>query len=225
LVSFEPWFTLFGGVLRPPITHWFNWHFEGEEHVARSGPLLVAANHISYLDPLAHGLFLWRRGRHPRYLAKQELFDVAGLGRILRGMGQIPVQRGTGDQRPLEEAERALRDHGAVVVYPEGTVTRNPDWTPMEGKTGLVRLSLATGVPVTPLAVWGAQHVWQKAGRGSLAFGRPIWLKAGPAVDLGRFSNRADDIDALREATEAVMSELRALVLDLRERYPRRWAG
>jgi len=222
---FEPWFALFVGVLKPPITHWFNWRFEGEEHVARSGPLLVGANHISYLDPLAHGLFLWARGRRPRYLAKQELFDVVGLGRILRGMGQIAVQRGTGDQRPLEDAERALRENEAVVVYPEGTVTRNPDWTPMEGKTGLVRLSLATGVPVTPIAVWGAQHVWQKKGRGSLAFGRPIWLKAGPAVDLGRFSDGADDIDRLREATEVVMSELRALVLELRGRYPQRWAG
>lgn len=220
----EPWFRLSAGVLEPPIALWFNWSFEGKEHVPREGPLLVAANHISYLDPLAHGLFLWRLGRRPRYLAKAELFRVRGLGTALRGMKQIPVERGTGDPRPLAQAEEALAEGEAVVVYPEGTVTDDPQHLPMQGKTGIVRLSLATGIPVTPVAVWGAQHVWQKSGPGSLKFGRPIWLKAGAAIDLSRFAERSGDIEGLREATDAVMQELRRLVLDLRGRYPKRWS-
>ena len=184
----------------------------------------MAANHISYLDPLAHGLFLWRRGRHPRYFAKQELFEVPILGMALRGMAQIPVRRGVGDRRPIELGEEALARGEAIIVYPEGTVTRNPDSTPMEGKSGLVRLALASDLPVTPIAIWGAQHVWQKSGKGDLKFGRPIWLKAGEPVDVSAYADRAEDLDALREATAVVMNELRALVLDMRERYPKRWS-
>ena len=70
-------------------------------------------------------------------------------------------------------------------MYPEGTVTKRPDHLPKEGKTGAVRLALATGVPIVPLASWGSQAVWQKSGRGSLKFGRPVWVKAGPPIDLG----------------------------------------
>lgn len=221
--ALDPLFRLAAGVVRPPIKVWFNWRFEGVEHVPEEGPLLVAANHVSYLDPFAHGYFLWERGRRPRFLAKQELFEIPVLASILRGLGQIPVRRGGGGRQPLTMGEQALRRGDAVVVYPEGTVTTNPDFTPMRGKTGLARLAFATGVAATPIAVWGGQHVWQKAGPKSMRFGRPIWVKAGPSVDLGEFGGRADDIDALREATERVMEALRVLVEDLRDRYPRRW--
>ena len=81
----------------------------------------------------------------------------------------------------LRAAERALADGEVVVIYPEGTVTTRADHLPMRGKSGVVRLSLATGVPITPLASWGSQAVWQKSGRGSLKFGRPVWTRVGPA--------------------------------------------
>ena len=220
----EPLYRAAEIVVIPPLKLWFNWRMEGQERVPRGGPLIVAANHISYLDPLAHGYFLVSAGRRPRFLAKAELFDVKVLGWVLRRGRQIPVRRGAGDRSPLDAATDALRGGECLVVYPEGTVTKDPDFLPMKGKTGAVRLALATGAPILPIAIWGSQHVWQKAGKGSLRFGRPIWLQAGAPIDLTSHSSATDDVDSLRSLTAQVMAALTALVQDLRGRYPSRWA-
>ena len=110
-----------------------------------------------------------------------------------------------------------------MVIYPESTVTHNPDFSPMQGKTGIARLTLATGVPVLPLAVWGSQHVWQRDGARSLKFGRPIWVKAGPPLDFSEYSEQARDEATLHTVTDQVMAELTQLVDDMRSRYPKRW--
>ncbi|MEX0833328.1 MAG: lysophospholipid acyltransferase family protein [Actinomycetota bacterium] len=220
----EPWYRLAELAILPPLKLWFNWRFEGLESVPSKGPVLAACNHISYLDPLADGYFLERAGRRPRFLAKAELFDNPFLRLVLRGTHQIPVQRGTGDPAPVVAATKALENGEAIVVYPEGTVTTNPDFTPMKAKTGVARLSLAAGVPVLPLAIWGAQYVWQRSGPVSLRFGRPIWLKAGHVLDFSQYADRADDPVVLRKVTDEVMETLGGLVDDLRADYPRRWS-
>jgi 1-acyl-sn-glycerol-3-phosphate acyltransferase len=194
---------------------------EGLEKIPASGPLIVAANHLSYLDPFAHAYFVIKAGRRPRFLAKQELFDTAVIGTALRGAGQIPVRRGTGDQSPLDAARRALDAGEVVVIYPEGTTaTTSPDHSPGRGRTGAVRLGRMTGVPVLPVATWGGQYVWRKSGRQSLAFGRPIWLLAGEPMDLG--GGEADGA-TLRAQTDELMGELARLVDRLRASYPARW--
>lgn len=223
MADFEPWYQLARGTLQPPVALWFNWHLEGLENVSAEGPVLAACNHISYFDPLAHAYFMIKAGRRPRFLAKSELFDHLALGPVLRGAHQIPVERGSGSLAPVRAAIEAIKGGEAVLVYPEATITRNPDFTPMEGKTGVARLSLATGVPVLPVAVWGSQHIWQREGVRSLAFGRPIWLRAGPPIDLSRFRDSMDDPKVLREATDLVMDELGGYVADLRAAYPGRW--
>jgi len=212
------------GVLIPPIWLWFEWRFEGLEHIPSEGPVLVACNHISYLDPLAHGYFLVKAGRRPRFLTKVELFRNPISGPVLRGARQIPVRRGSGETAPVEFGAKALRAGELVVVYPESTVTSNPDFSPMRGKTGVARLTLATGVPVIPLAVWGSAPVWRR-GQKSARFGRPIWVKAGPPLDLSEHEDRAVDPATLRAVTDEVMAQLSLLVDDLRERYPSRWAA
>ncbi len=132
--------------------------------------------------------------------------------------------RGTGDAAAaLRAAEDALEGGEVVVIYPEGTVTTRPDHLPMQGKTGAVRLSLASGVPITPLASWGSQEVWQKSGKGSLRFGRPVWTRVGPAIDLSARAGEVEDPDTLREMTDEVMAVLTAMVEELRAAYPRRW--
>ncbi len=212
------------GVLIPPIWLWFDWRFEGFEHIPREGPALVACNHISHFDPLAHGYFLVKAGRRPRFLAKVELFRNPIAGPVLRGARQIPVRRGSGDRAPVEFGEKALRQGEVVAVYPEATVTTNPDFSPMRAKTGIARLTLDAGVPVIPLAVWGSAPVWRRGSR-SVRFGRPIWVKAGPPLDFSAYEDRAGDPGVLRQVTDEVMAQLSLLVDDLRERYPKRWAA
>ena len=219
----EPWYRFAEMTLRPPIALWFNWHFEGMEHIPREGPVLVACNHISYFDPLAHALMVIRAGRRPRFLAKKELYGNAFLKLVLEGAGQIPVERGSGSVAPVEEARNALKQGECVMVYPEGTITKNPDFTPMQGRTGVARLTLTSEVPVLPIAVWGSQNVWQREGARSLAFGRPIWLVAGPPMDFSEFDGRQSDPAVLRTVTDAVIDELSRLVEDLRSRYPKQW--
>lgn len=220
----EPWYRLLELTLRPILAMWFNWRFEGKEHIPHEGPLLVACNHISYLDPLAHAYMLVRSGRRPRFLAKNELYGNAFMRSLLHGTGQIPVARGSGSHAPVEAASRALKEGDAVLVYPEGTVTTSADFSPMRAKTGIARLTLSSEVPVLPMAVWGSQHVWQRSGGRSLKFGRPIWVKAGPPIDFSQFEGQQDDAQTLRTVTDTVMDELNRLVNDLRSRYPKRWA-
>lgn len=220
----EPWFGAIRAVVILPAWAYFSWRFEDLHKLPRTGPVLLACNHASYLDPIANGYAVLKAGRNPRFLAKQELFSVPVVGAAARGTKQIPVRRGSKEREPLDRAEAALRAGEVVVVYPEGTVTKRPDGLPMEGRTGVIRLALATGVPVTPMASWGSAPVWQKSGRGSLKPRRPVWVKVGDPIDLSGAGDRADDHDALREMTADVMEVLTALAIDLRDRYPKRWA-
>ena len=143
---------------------------------------------------------------------------------MLRGAHQISVQRGTGDRSPLDDAARAVEQGEVVVIYPEGTTTTtNEDFSPGRGKTGAVRLSIATGIPILPVATWGGQFVWRKSGRQSLAFARPIWVAAGEPFDPNEGLEGEPDGRALRALTDGLMGELDRLVDDLRDRYPARW--
>ena len=208
----------------PPLKLWFNWRLEDLDRVPQEGPIIIAGNHLSYLDPFAHGYFVVRAGRRPRFLAKQELFENPFLRVVLRGAGQIPVRRGTGDQAPLEAAARALTRGEVVVVYPEGTsVTENPDFSPGRGRTGAVRLSLMAGVPILPVATWGGQYVWLRSGKGNLRFGRPIWVKAGDPFVPSEHAGSDPDPKTVRALTDQLMGELARLVDDLRSWYPKRW--
>jgi len=210
----------------PPFKLWFNWRFDGLGRLPGRGPMIVVGNHLSYLDPFAHAYFVVRAGRRPRFLAKAELFENPFVRMVLEGTGQIPVHRGTGDAAPLEAATRALEAGEVVVVYPEGTsVTSNPDFSPGRGKTGAVRLALATGAPILPVATWGGQYVWRRSGRGRIEFGRPIWMRAGEPIDLSTRAVEASDARAARRMTTEVMDELATLVGELRSAYPKRWSA
>jgi len=220
----EPWYRAAELALVPPMQLWFNWRLEGLEKIPAEGPVIVAGNHLSYVDPLAHGYFVVKAGRRPRFLAKQELFDGRFVGTVLRGARQISVERGTGDRSPLEDARRAVERGEVVVIYPEGTTTTtHEDFSPGRGKTGAVRLAIATGVPILPVATWGGQFVWRRSGRQSLTFGRPIWVVAGEPFDPTERLDGEPDAMKLRTLTDDLMGELDKLVADLRARYPTRW--
>jgi 1-acyl-sn-glycerol-3-phosphate acyltransferase len=208
-------------VILPPLLGWFRLSHEHLDRIPARGPAIVACNHISYLDPLTNGEAVHRSGRRPRFLAKEELFKIPVVGTVLRGTQQIPVARGTRDRSSLDRAAAALERGEVVVVYPEGTVTNRPDGLPMEGKTGTVRLSLRTGVPIVPMASWGSQQVWQKSGKGSLRFGRPILTTVGEPIAPPE--TEGENEPGIKELTAELMAALRALAVELRDRYPARW--
>ncbi len=219
----EPMYRLVEVVLRPAIGFWFSWRLDGIELVPPDGPILVAGNHVSHFDPLAHGYFLTGAGRRPRYLAKSELWKNGFLRRVLDGTHQISVDRGSGRSAPVDAALDGLTRGETVVIYPEATTTRNPDHTPMQGKTGIARVALRSGLPVLPLAVWGTHHMLQSDEKG-LGFHRVIWVRAGRPMDFSEYAGRGEDTAVLRKVTDEVMDELTRLVEDMRKDYPARWA-
>jgi 1-acyl-sn-glycerol-3-phosphate acyltransferase len=185
----------------------------------------VIGNHLSYFDPFAHAYFVVRAGRRPRFLAKAELFQNPLLRTVLRGLRQIPVQRGTGDQTSLEEATRAIERGEVVVIYPEGTSTAGrPGFLPGRGKTGAVRLALATGARIVPVATWGGQYVWRRGSFRFPEFGRPILLRAGEPIDVRARAGGVEDYETIRRLTDELMDGLTELVEGLRDAYPRRWS-
>jgi 1-acyl-sn-glycerol-3-phosphate acyltransferase len=207
--------------------------WRGMEHVPRSGGLIVAANHISEADPLALCYYLWASGHYPVFLAKSALFGHGFVARVVRGTGQIPVDRDGGAAAALKPAEDALAAGQCVVVYPEGTCTRDPELWPMTGQTGAARLALATGSPVVPLASWGAHELlpYRKGEKGGLAgtlkpgfhpFPRKTMkVIAGQPVDLSGYQGEgAPTAATLRAATTDIMRAIAVLVGELRGESP-----
>lgn len=196
--------------------------WRGLEHVRRTGAMIVAANHVSYVDPMLFSHFLYDAGgRIPRFMAKIEIFRIKYVGRVVRGAGQIPVYRATADAGDaLRDAVTALRDGKAVVIYPEGTITRDPDYWPMVAKTGVARLALETGAPVIPVAQWGPQEVYGRDKKLRLFPRKTIRVVAGPPVDLSAYRGRPLTPDVLRGATAEVMARIRAQLGEARGQVP-----
>jgi 1-acyl-sn-glycerol-3-phosphate acyltransferase len=188
------------------------------EKLPATGAYLLTPNHMTNIDPVIVGEAVWRLGRAPRFLAKASLFGVPVLGRLLQALGQIPVERGGASRGaiPLSAAERLIAEGQGVIVYPEGSLTRDPDLWPMRGKTGAARLALQLGIPVIPVAHWGSQVLMpvnttklrlRPRARVRLLFGDPVDLS-----DLGRIADKA----ALAEATDRIMAAITALLEELR---------
>ncbi|HEV2885926.1 MAG TPA: lysophospholipid acyltransferase family protein [Jatrophihabitans sp.] len=208
----------------PLVTLLFRRRWAGLDRIPATGPAIVAVNHISYADPLIFARFIWDAGRVPRYLAKASLFTLPfPLGRIVTGAGQIPVHRDTLDAaQALQGAVEALGRGEVVLIYPEGTVTRDPDFWPMQAKTGVARLALlAPGVPVIPVGQWGAQYFLDVYARRFRPWPRKrITISAGPPVDLSDFAGTAPDSRALRQMTDRIMVAIRDLVAEIRDEEP-----
>lgn len=146
-----------------PWMQWFRWNIEGLDNLPKEGPVILAFNHISFLDPFAAAYAVHLAGRRPRFLGKAELFHDKRIAWILKGAKQIPVHRGTATApMALDQALAALSDGQVIVIFPEGTITSDPDLHPMAPKTGLARLALASGAPVLPAALWGTANIWPK---------------------------------------------------------------
>lgn len=191
----------------------------GMENIPRDGGFVAASNHISNMDhfPLAH--FLVAAGRAPHYLAKSSLFKPPVVRQILHGTGQIPVYRGTSQATSaLSAATEALERGACVCVYPEGTITREPDFWPMVGKSGAARLALESGVPLVPLAIWGTREMmWPYKDKVPKLLPRKlIHVAAGPAINLDDLRDGPVDSQKLRTATVRLMDEITTLLEGIR---------
>ncbi|MDW4572881.1 lysophospholipid acyltransferase family protein [Microbacterium sp. M3] len=208
------------GLLVPLLSLLFKLEIQGREKLPRDGAFVLAPNHLSEIDPLVVALAVWRIGRAPRFMAKESLFRVPVLGWVLRATGMVPVARATSSaaaRATLEASEALVRDGRGVIVYPEGSLTREPGLWPMRGKTGAVRLALAGGIPVIPMAHWGAQQVLPRYGKLKLwPLRRRVRVIVGDPVDLSAYAGKASSQSALVEATDVVMAEIAALLGELR---------
>ncbi|MBX6750107.1 MAG: 1-acyl-sn-glycerol-3-phosphate acyltransferase [Micromonosporaceae bacterium] len=196
--------------------------WRGMENIPATGPVIIVANHMSHADPLVLAHFVYDAGRWPNFLAKSGLFRVPVLGWLLRAVDQTPVERGTVDAvKALDAAIAALRDGKCVLIYPEGTTTKEPDLWPMRGKTGVARLWLATGAPVVPVAMWGPQRIFDPRTRTLRLKPRtPVSVVAGPPLDLSAWQDAPVNTRTLAEITDHIMTTVRDMVAQLRGGTP-----
>jgi 1-acyl-sn-glycerol-3-phosphate acyltransferase len=212
LPAVEPVYGALRNTLVVPTRLAMRWTIEGAQRIPVRGPVILASNHVSYLDPIVLGFLADRRHRRVRFLAKRELFDKVPMGSVLRAAHQIPVARDTADAAgSLDAAVRAMRAGECIGVFPEGTISLDLD--PMVGKTGTARLAAAAGVPVTPVGLWGAQRILFKGRKPRWRWGIAETIVVGDPVRVG------PDEDA-RVATDRVMTAIAACVARARELYP-----
>ena len=218
-----PWVALSAALFYPITLLVARRRMVGLEHVPAQGPAMLVCNHVSYLDPVYTAVFVHRARRTPRFLAKDSLWKVPVFGRIMAGARQIPVSRGSRDAgASIEAARRAFADDGVVVIYPEGTITRDPAGWPMEARSGAARLALASDVPVVPTVHWGTLAIYdhyRKRVRPS-PFGTTVTVRAGAPIDLSdlraRVGEKGPGAALLRETTARMMTAVRELLEDVR---------
>lgn len=217
-----------------PLVGWFaKIDIRGGERLPHDGPYVMAPNHHSEIDPLTVAVATWRMGRAPRFLAKESLFRIPVVGAVLRAAKMVPVHRGKQGSQALKQAEVLIENRTGVIVYPEGTLTREPDLWPMRGKSGAVRIALAGDLPIIPVAHWGEQEIMPRYGRIRLFPPRKrVTMLVGEPVDLSDLVERLASGDdrkieraMIEEGTERVMSAITALLAELRGGEPpeERW--
>ena len=213
-------------VVYPVASLVFRLRYRHGERIPPTGGVLLVANHVSVLDPLACARLVWDNGRAPHFLAKDSVFR--GLaGTVLRAAGQIPVSRGTSAAMSSVHAAKASLDAGdVVVIYPEGSVTRDPEWWPMQARSGVARLALTTDAVVLPVAQWGPQRVHDyHSKRLHLRPRTPAEYLVGHPVDLAvqRARVRAGEPltnELLREVTDLLMVQIRDQLGEVRGEQP-----
>jgi 1-acyl-sn-glycerol-3-phosphate acyltransferase len=213
-------------VVYPVASLLFALRYRHLDRIPPTGGVLLVANHVSILDPLACARLVWDAGRAPHFLAKDSVF-IGPAGTILRAAGQIPVSRGSSAASSSVHAAKAALDSGdVVVIYPEGSVTRDPDWWPMQARTGVARLALTTEALVLPVAQWGPQRVHDYHTRKLHPRLRtPVDYLVGKPIDLSDLRARVLtgqplSGELLHEVTDRLMVQVRDQLAELRGEQP-----
>jgi 1-acyl-sn-glycerol-3-phosphate acyltransferase len=210
---------ILNAIMEPLTTR--DWRYQ--DKVPQTGGVIFVPNHISNADPLAVGQYLAFSGRWPRFLAKASVFRIPVIGRIIAACGQIPVERGsTRSKEALVAAAEAIEQGRALVIYPEGTISYDPDLWPMKGKTGAARLALTSGCPVVPIGQWGAQELMpgRKPRFPKLFPRKTLRVATGDPIPLDDLRAQPVSAATLDEATTRIMDAITVLVAELRHAVP-----
>lgn len=210
-------FSVLAGIVRSGMNVLTGKSWKGFESLPQGG-YIVCPNHLTEIDPLVVGHAIYSHGRLPRWLAKESLFKVPVLGWFLNKTGQVPVTRSSataGDS--LKAAQKVLDAGGVIVIYPEGTLTRDPNLWPMVGRTGAARLALQTGAPVVPMAHWGDQELLPRYSKKMYLFPRKhVNVSVGAPVNLDDLREGPRTRTVLQEATDRIMDAITELQAELR---------
>lgn len=210
---------LIAGVLIFFVTLMFRLVPTGIERLPKKGAYILVANHVTNLDALAVAAFIYiRLKRAPHFLGKENLFRVPVIGAVLRAGGQIPVYRsGHKNDTPLRAAHAFIKAGHTIAIFPEGTLTREPNLWPMKGRSGAIRLALETGAPVFPIGQWGTEQVLPQYGsKFRPGFWKPVRILVGDEIDLSNYRKKQINPEELSEATALVMNKITELVEELR---------
>ncbi|MFI5778922.1 lysophospholipid acyltransferase family protein [Nocardia sp. NPDC051570] len=188
---------------------------EGDTNIPAAGGAVLAADHVSYLDPFAVLLGADAAGRRVRFLALQTLFEHRIYGPVVRELRQIPIRSGGGGAA-FRAAVDALRAGEIVGVFPEATIAQS--FTVQQLRTGAARLASAAGVPLIPMAVWGTQRLWTKDRRNIVQPMLPITVLIGEPL-------RATSEDAPEQLTERLRARMQELLDRAQREYPDAGAG
>lgn len=214
--------------LVPIVNAYLDEDWDGAENIPSEGGAVVAYNHVSTIDPFVAGHFILSGGRrYPHFLGKVEIFAVPLVGRLLIKAGQVPVYRGTDKARDsFSAAVKSVSEGKVVCILPEGTLTRDPNLWPMDGKSGAARIALSADVPLIPVAVWGPQDILRGHGFGWKALLKAavkrhhVTVVAGPAVDLDDLREQPLTQATLQEATDRLMTAITMLLAQIRHEEP-----
>lgn len=209
-------------VVVPIVSYLAKTRFTGREKLPKTGSFVLAPNHYSEFDPLIVAAAVWKLGRAPRFMAKESLFRVPVVGAALRATGMVPVARSSSraaSAQTIAQSRELVENGRGVIVYPEGTLTRDPDLWPMRGKSGAVRLALAGDIPLIPMAQWGTQSIMGRYQKGLSIWPprKPIDIVIGDPIDLSDLKARAGEPAAITEATARLMSAITALLEQIRQ--------
>lgn len=205
-------------VIRPLLQVLTKRDWRGLENIPAEGGFITCPNHLSHIDVLTFGHFMYDSGRPVYFLGKESVFRVPVIGKIVTKAGQIPVYRGTTRAADAYRAAvAAVRAGKPIGIYPEGSLTRDPGTWPMRGKTGAARIALETRCPVIPVAMWGPQELLAPYAKFPRLFPRrTMRISAGKAVDLSDLYDAPDQRAAVTEATHRIMAALTAELADIR---------
>ena len=200
-------------LFRPEAFPYARFDVAGVDHIPRTGPVLLAANHRSYFDVAAIGVVAARLNRPVRFMAKREIFDAPVVGQLARSLGGIMVDREGHTSDPMAQATAALRAGELVIVLPQGTIPRGEAFFDpvLLGRTGAVRLAAETGAALVPLGLWGTEHVWPRNAKvpnvTNLLHPPGVTVRVGPPLPPGSGDAVADTARLMRVIADLLPAE------------------